>query len=189
MILNARDDAFGEQPSFPRVPASLVQHCSDPAIGVVLEQAINLGDHFAVGCEIIRTLRKGRDQRPYRPTPEPDPDGGCSPLLRKKCCSRPIRGHATVECRTFTYAVGQNYQTHALPVDLKRCAVSRLRSLWPPAQRITAGGAVPCPFRSPRQVKGRPANLEHEGSLQVEEQGGWETIALAGPVVPIQPSH
>ena len=50
---------------------------------------------------------------------------------------------ATVECRTFTYAVGQNYQTHPPLVDPKRLAVSRLRPPRPSAHRETAGGAVP----------------------------------------------
>jgi hypothetical protein len=72
-------------------------------------------------------------------------------LLRRRKDRRssraPDAGPATVECRTFTYAVGQDYQTHASPVDPKRLAVSRLRSLRPSAHRETAGGAMPCPFR------------------------------------------
>jgi hypothetical protein len=76
VILNARDDGFGEQPSFAWVPTSLVQYRSDLAIGVVVEEAIDFGDHFAVGLpDHPGRLRHRRDQRPYRSTLEPDLNG------------------------------------------------------------------------------------------------------------------
>ena len=79
VMLNPGDDAFGEHPSFPGVPASLVQHRGDAAIGVVVEESINLGDHFAVGLpDHPGRLRQRRDQRPHRPTLEPDVDGELS---------------------------------------------------------------------------------------------------------------
>jgi pimeloyl-ACP methyl ester carboxylesterase len=65
----------------------------------------------------------------------------------RRCSRAPDAGPATVECRTFTYAVGENYQTHAPPVDPKRLAVSGLGSLWPSAAEAFKGSPIEAEYK------------------------------------------
>jgi hypothetical protein len=57
------------------VPTPLVQQRGDPGIGVGIEEAIDLGDHFGARLPGRPSrLRQGQAQRPRRPTLEPDLD-------------------------------------------------------------------------------------------------------------------